>query len=63
MGSVRQADKFDNSKIGTNFGLFGMTACISNAVHPPESKFLIVLYYFIPISILTVFGFYMLIFT
>jgi len=48
LGSVRQALKFDNSELGKKYGLFGLTTCISDAVHPPTSKIMVGLFYAIP---------------
>jgi len=54
LGSVAQALKFDNSEKLKSYGLFGMTTCISEHVHPPTSKFLVFLYYFIPFVIIAI---------
>jgi hypothetical protein len=48
LGSVHQALKFDNSEIGKQYGLFGLTSCISRIVHPPTSKIMVCLFYGIP---------------
>ncbi|MDD5459794.1 MAG: hypothetical protein PHF37_10430, partial [Phycisphaerae bacterium] len=48
LGSVAQAKKFDNSELGKKIGLFGLTTCISNVVHPPTSKIMVGLFYGIP---------------
>lgn len=47
-GSVSQALKYDNSEVLSKLGLFGLTQNISNHIHPPTSKILVCLYYFIP---------------
>jgi len=48
LGSVAQAMKFDRSELGKKLGLFGLTTCISNVVHPPTSKIMVALFYGIP---------------
>ena len=48
IGSVNQALKFDNSDLGKKYGLFGLTTCIKNSVHPPASKKMIIIFYSIP---------------
>jgi hypothetical protein len=48
LGAVQQALKFDNAEKLKFFGLFGLTSSISDYVHPPSSKLLILLYYFVP---------------
>lgn len=54
LGSIAQALKFDNSEKFKSYGLFGMTTCISEHVHPPTSKFLVGLYYFIPSVVIAI---------
>ena len=49
LGSVAQALKFDNSEIFKELGLFGLTTCISEHVHPPTSKILVFIYYVLPL--------------
>jgi len=48
LGSVKQAMKYDNSKYFRMLGLFGMTSGISNQVKPLTSKWLLILYYAVP---------------
>lgn len=48
LGSVAQAMKFDNSELAKKLGLFGLTTCIREMVHPPASKCMVGLFYFIP---------------
>ncbi len=48
LGSVAQAMKFDNSELAKKAGLFGLTTCIKEAVHPPASKVMVGLFYLIP---------------
>ncbi len=48
LGSVAQALKFDESKLGKKLGLFGLTTCISRVVQPPTSKIIVGLFYGIP---------------
>lgn len=48
LGSVAQAMKFDNSELAKKAGLFGLTTCIKEAVHPPASKIMVGLFYLIP---------------
>lgn len=48
LGSVAQAMKFDNSDLAKRAGLFGLTTCIKDAVHPPASKYMVGLFYLIP---------------
>lgn len=48
LGSVAQALKFDNSDLAKRLGLFGLTTCISNVVHPPASKVMVILFYGLP---------------
>jgi hypothetical protein len=50
LGSVTQALKFDKSPRFQQIGLFGMTTCISNHVHPPTSKILVCIYYALPFA-------------
>lgn len=47
-GSVKQAEKFDKSGVFRQFGLGGMTSCVSKHVEPPTSKVLISFYYLFP---------------
>ena len=49
LGSVAQALKFDESEKLRSCGLFGMTKCISEHIHPSTSKILVFLYYFAPL--------------
>ena len=61
MGSVAQALKFDDAGKLKEYGLFGLTSCISEHVHPPTSKVLVFIYYFIPLislAVLTVWKIY-----
>jgi len=54
LGSVKQALKFDNSDKFRALGLFGMSACISEHVHPQTSKYLIFLYYSLPFILIVI---------
>jgi len=54
LGSVAQALKFDNSENLRSYGLFGMTTCISEHVHPPTSKLLVFFYYFFPFMLISI---------
>jgi len=49
LGSVAQALKFDRSEVGKQYGLFGLTSCISDSVHPPTSKVLVCIFFGIPV--------------
>lgn len=55
LGSVNQAMKFDESQLGKKYGLFGLTTCIANAVHPPTSNILISIFYGLPALSLVVY--------
>lgn len=52
LGSVAEASKFDNSDNLKAYGLFGMSTCISEYVHPPTSKILVFFYYFVPFIVI-----------
>lgn len=52
LGSVAQAMKFDESQSLRNLGLFGMTTSISEHVHPPTSRVLVCVYYFLPLAVI-----------
>lgn len=58
LGSVTEALKFDGSHKLKSYGLFGMTTCISEHVHPPASKALVALYYAIPVMVLILLSFF-----
>ncbi len=61
LGSVAQALKFDNNERLQRYGMFGLTTCISEHVHPPTSRILVFIYYFLPvvgISVLFYWGFF-----
>lgn len=47
LGAVGQAMKFDDS-VMKKYGLFGLTNCISNHVHPPTSRVLVCIFYIFP---------------
>jgi hypothetical protein len=48
LGSVKQATKYDKSRFAQEYGIFGMTASISEQVRPFTSKSLIIFYYSVP---------------
>lgn len=48
LGSVVQAEKYDNSLMAKEHGLFGMTACITSSIHVPTSNLLVIAYYLVP---------------
>ena len=50
LGSVAQALKFDKPQKFQELGLFGLTTCISEHVHPPTSKILVFIYYILPLA-------------
>lgn len=52
LGSVHQANKYDSNPMLKAYGMFGMTASISNSVHPPTSKILVSSFYLVPTLIL-----------
>jgi hypothetical protein len=61
LGAVSQAMKFDNSQKLKEYGFFGLSSCISDYVHPPASKLLVIIYYLFPllmISLLYYFRFF-----
>ena len=49
LGAVAQGLKFDENERMSRYGMFGMTTCLSEHVHPPTSRILVAIYYLVPL--------------